>query len=362
MLGRNRFGATRFGVGPTAAASTGGISFIGSMTLGTSSTTATTIPFSNLKNSAGATPTILQNDIVVVSLVASDPAAYTLAQLNPAGYTAAHAAVIVSYDATISNYGSMGVFYKVMGSTPDTSTVINGTTSGATDLVATVEVYRGVSTATPIDVTTTTNTGSGVAANPTPPAITPSTAGAYILGCGGIATVSATTDFTGAPGYSSATNTFAHLPSGGAVGGIALYSSWSSGAYTPSAWTSSNKSELSWCAASIALRPAPLTLNSLTGALYVLEHPVNGTVVGTPKGFTSGSTISLSDNAGGRFAINSSTGQITVLDGTLLDYATNTTHSITVVETFTGYTNTPLSTILTVNVFQPRLHRVCTWF
>ena len=41
-------------------------------------------------------------------------------------------------------------------------------------------------------------------------------------------------------------------------------------------------------------------------------------------------TFNLTDDAGGRFAIDSSTGEITVADGTLLDYETNTSHNVTV--------------------------------
>src|SRR6185369_11430284 len=41
-------------------------------------------------------------------------------------------------------------------------------------------------------------------------------------------------------------------------------------------------------------------------------------------------TFSLTDSAGGRFAINSSTGVVTVADGTKLDYETATSHDITV--------------------------------
>ncbi|MGB7346548.1 MAG: LamG-like jellyroll fold domain-containing protein, partial [Pirellulaceae bacterium] len=41
-------------------------------------------------------------------------------------------------------------------------------------------------------------------------------------------------------------------------------------------------------------------------------------------------TFSLTDDAGGRFAIDSSTGEITVADGSLLDYETATSHNVTV--------------------------------
>src|SRR5204863_135351 len=60
----------------------------------------------------------------------------------------------------------------------------------------------------------------------------------------------------------------------------------------------------------------------------------NGTVVGTVAGVDpdAGATLtySLTGTAGGRFAINATTGQITVANGSLLDYETATSQTITV--------------------------------
>jgi hypothetical protein len=59
----------------------------------------------------------------------------------------------------------------------------------------------------------------------------------------------------------------------------------------------------------------------------------------------------LSDNAGGRFAINASSGVVTVANGTLLDYEANTSHSITVLATSSdGSTNSQTFTIGVSNV------------
>jgi Ca2+-binding RTX toxin-like protein len=73
---------------------------------------------------------------------------------------------------------------------------------------------------------------------------------------------------------------------------------------------------------------ATLTGNSVS------ENAANGTIVGTVNGADpdAGSTLaySLTDNAGGRFTINSTTGQITVANGALLDFETTTSHNITV--------------------------------
>jgi VCBS repeat-containing protein len=66
----------------------------------------------------------------------------------------------------------------------------------------------------------------------------------------------------------------------------------------------------------------------------VAENSANGTVVGTVTGQDpdAGASLSysLANNAGGRFAINASTGQITVANGSLLDYESATSHAITV--------------------------------
>ena len=61
---------------------------------------------------------------------------------------------------------------------------------------------------------------------------------------------------------------------------------------------------------------------------------LNGTEVFTVEGYDRNEhdvlTYTLTDNAGGRFAIDSTTGQVTVADASLLDYETDTSHSVTV--------------------------------
>ncbi|MFA5951562.1 MAG: DUF4347 domain-containing protein, partial [Hyphomicrobium sp.] len=74
--------------------------------------------------------------------------------------------------------------------------------------------------------------------------------------------------------------------------------------------------------------------------LPVAENVANGTVVGSvtatdPDG-TSGLSYSLTDTAGGRFAVNASTGQVTVADGSLLNYESATSHTVTVRVTDSG--------------------------
>ena len=72
------------------------------------------------------------------------------------------------------------------------------------------------------------------------------------------------------------------------------------------------------------------------------KAPSTGTVVGvTALASDPGGgplTYSLIDDAGGRFQINATTGVVTVLDGSLLDYETTTSHAITVEATDGTYT------------------------
>ena len=66
----------------------------------------------------------------------------------------------------------------------------------------------------------------------------------------------------------------------------------------------------------------------------VAENSANGTAVGIVTGVDpdAGSVLSyaLTNNAGGRFAIDATSGQITVANGGLLDFETATSHSVTV--------------------------------
>jgi len=88
----------------------------------------------------------------------------------------------------------------------------------------------------------------------------------------------------------------------------------------------------------------------------VAENAANGSVVGITALATdadTGATISysLTDNANGRFAIDSSTGVVTVADGSLLDYEAATSHSITVLATSSdGSTNSQSFTINITNL------------
>ncbi|MFN9988021.1 MAG: beta strand repeat-containing protein, partial [Pirellula sp.] len=95
--------------------------------------------------------------------------------------------------------------------------------------------------------------------------------------------------------------------------------------------------------------------NDITGTLSVAENSRNGTSVGTVVGqdVDAGDTrtYSLVDNAGGRFAINNSTGLVTVANGSMLDFETATSHNITIrVTDATGATFDKVMTVQVTNV------------
>ena len=91
-----------------------------------------------------------------------------------------------------------------------------------------------------------------------------------------------------------------------------------------------------------------------TGGSAVNENSANGTVVGTVSASDPdlGDTVtySLSNDAGGRFAIDPNTGVITVANGGLLNFETNTSHSITVVASDGSLASSTALTITVNNV------------
>ena len=101
----------------------------------------------------------------------------------------------------------------------------------------------------------------------------------------------------------------------------------------------------------------PITDSNAT-ANSVSESIANGTAVGltalaSDADATDTVTYSLTDNAGGRFAIDTNTGVVTVADTSLLDFETATSHTVTVQATSTdGSTSTETFTIDLENVLE----------
>ncbi len=90
------------------------------------------------------------------------------------------------------------------------------------------------------------------------------------------------------------------------------------------------------------------------------ENAADGTVVGTASATDPNAgetfTFTLTDDAGGRFSIDPSTGEITVADGSLLDYEANASHNLTIEVTDSGgntYTEVFTIDLNDLNEFAP---------
>lgn len=212
-----------------------------------STTTATTVNFA-LTGGLASTPAT--DDIVIVSYGVGSTVNATIG-VNTAGYTEiAELYVSDTYDANLS------VSYKVMGATPDTSVDISATGLNSDGGYVVIQVFRGIDTTTPMDVTAATATG-GNSGIPNPAAITPTTVGAEIVVIGATASTGGVT-YTAAylTNFLTASNTAATNDITVGAGWV----DWTSGAYDPAAFTVTGSANTqSWAAVTLALRPLILT-------------------------------------------------------------------------------------------------------
>lgn len=189
---------------------------------------------------------------------------------------------------------NLSVNWKIMGATPDTSVTCLGSGSGTSGAAGIAYVWRYVDQTTPIDVTTTTATGTNSAV-PNPPSITPTTGGAMltVVGAGtGAATDTAVTVPTGFGNAAHAT-----VDPGDAIVLNMCSKQWTgNGAEDPAAytgWTTSTSD--SWCAATVAIRPMfGVDYNSTTLTERLSIHAANNVTGGA-------STITATFNASTTF-------------------------------------------------------------
>ena len=239
--------ATRL-MGATSAAATSPIQYVGGYVQGFNGTTRdVTISLTSLTGGLASAPAA--GDLVIVYFgVASST---NLDLVVGSSYTE-----IVELYANDTEDTNLVVARKFMGATPDTSfELTNGTFSLSNAGAVAVQVWRGVDAVTPLDVTSTTATGTNsVLCNP--PAITPTTSGAIIVSGGAGAYSDAT-----ARTYSSSDLTqfisVGRADSNSVVIGLG-YHVWTSGSFDPAQFTFSSVDSTanSWAAVTLALRPA----------------------------------------------------------------------------------------------------------
>lgn len=193
---------------------------------------------------------LAKGDVVVVCWGFTNPTDLTLS-IGTTGYTK-----VCDLFAVDTRSTNMAVAYKVMGDTPDTTVSLSTSSAVGYPLLYAIHAWRGVNAATPLDVAATTATGSNFG-RPDCPAITPVTAGAVVLACGLAGDGGTTTAVFTAPTGMGNLSTFTAVGTiAGADVGIAS-AVWAGGAYDPAAFGGgSNSTSDSWCAATLALRPA----------------------------------------------------------------------------------------------------------
>lgn len=233
-------------------------------------------------------PSMQQNDLVIVAYAIgdNDNVNFNMAMVT-AGYT--EVADLHSHD-TFPQDCDLGVFWKIMGATPDTTAVVDGL--GGTDaaVAAVAYVFRGVDTITPMDVTPTTATGVN-SNRPNPPSIdhlNPSgiltvAVGAFSHTSGAAVTATAPTNYTGVIDASGDDTTDVTVA-------IARRADPADpedpGIFTPSIADSVNNA---WCACTIALRPAPPPSISADPGSYAITGSAATLVAGRILDALSGS-------------------------------------------------------------------------
>lgn len=229
------------------------ITFVGSKTFNAAGVASGTfnVSLADLKDASGADATLLENDFVLINYVAAveTDAAYT----PPSGYT--EEAELYS-DGT-GRDTNQAIWRKFMGSSPDASVDIPNSGDAAGGVAGTIHAFRGVDTTTPLDVAAVPATGAGTA-RPDPAAITPVTAGAWIVVCG--ASAAATGAVFANPGdLSATTNHFrsaVQADDNDAMAGTGIKTDWVSGAFNPVSFGGgSTGTGGSWTADTLALRP-----------------------------------------------------------------------------------------------------------
>jgi VCBS repeat-containing protein len=102
----------------------------------------------------------------------------------------------------------------------------------------------------------------------------------------------------------------------------------------------------------VTIQGANDTPSDITGSLTIAENSVNTASVGTLNRVDidsgDGATWALTDNAGGRFAINNATGQVTVTNSSLLNFEANASH--TIVAQVTDNAGATFSKTMTISV------------
>jgi hypothetical protein len=191
---------------------------------------------------------------------------------STAGYTQ-----IVLNNAAAPGFG---VWYKVMGSTPDTTVVGQGTGNALDATAYAAFILRGANTSSLFDQTTTT-AGPTTSTNPDAPAITTQTNGAWVLDLAGSQVVD--TSPGSVTGYSNANTASGNDSNDISIAG-ATKEVATAGTENPAAWSAWSSG--AWFAVTVALKPVtiPTVTTQAVSAIKDATATANGTITDTGGG------------------------------------------------------------------------------
>lgn len=235
-----------------AAGLGGGIKFVGQADAADNGTLSSQTLTLSSGLADGIDTAVREDDLVIVAQSVNRGPTNQDLTITTSGYT--EIADLYQLNSESLNFG---VHYKVMGATPDNDVEVPVYTGTFNSHVVMVFVFRGVDTATPFDVTSTTNTGANTA-DCDPPAITPATAGAVIVTANGSAhNHGGQTTYTIPSEYEYTNERHRNAGGNDSSLGMGYILDWVSGSYNPAilelSLDSTNNSNAS---VTMALRPA----------------------------------------------------------------------------------------------------------
>lgn len=196
----------------------------------------------------------IADDFVIVSFAIGDNDGndFDMGMIT-AGYTE-----VADLHAENTQDCDLGVFWKVMGGTPDTTAEVNGLGGVDAAVAAVCMVFRGVDTVTPMDVTPTTVTGIS-SADADPPSIDHNNpAGVWTVVAAAAAHTLTTGSFVFGASYTTNKVDQWSDDTGSDITVGMGYSETPADPENPAALnhSGSDSTAFSWCACTMALRPA----------------------------------------------------------------------------------------------------------
>lgn len=224
----------------------------------------------------GGTRSYVQAGDIVIGIIGSGSTTFRTMLITDG--TTNYTLVATGSATSGTRAANLRMYYKIMGSTPDTSINFNESGNSLDGQFFGMMVFSGVDPTTPFDVTTVT-AGFTTSAFPTPPSITPSTSGAFVIVAAAGVHQQGSVPFN-TPSGLSYFNTAGGSDTYSVTGGFGYDGTWTSGAKTFTQWDSTitDATTLASGAITAALRPAPANsyLEKLsTTVAYQTDLPTN---------------------------------------------------------------------------------------